>query len=93
MRVAVSEPVLIRDVFCGTDGTMFLTDVGCVFACGCNRDNKLALNNRYGIIRAIRNIFTKVSTLHEGTYFWCCKELIFSLYGVKCQFKIQLDLC
>jgi len=39
---------------------MFLTDEGCLFACGSNADNKLALNNRRGFIAAMRNIFTRV---------------------------------
>ena len=60
MRVTISEPVMINDVFCGVDGTVFLTDVGSVFACGCNKDNKLGLNNRHVFIMAMRNIFTRV---------------------------------
>nr|XP_022295350.1 serine/threonine-protein kinase Nek9-like isoform X1 [Crassostrea virginica] len=58
-EVVVEEPVVIRDVFCGVDGTMFLTDVGSVFACGSNAENKLGLNNRQGFIMAMKNIFTK----------------------------------
>lgn len=54
---------MIRDVFCGVDGTMFLTDVGSVYACGSNSDNKLGLNNRQGFIMAMKNIFTKVCVL------------------------------
>ena len=62
-EVVVEEPVVIRDVFCGVDGTMFLTDVGSVFACGSNAENKLGLNNRQGFIMAMKNIFTKVLVL------------------------------
>lgn len=42
---------------------MFLTDVGSVYACGSNSDNKLGLNNRQGFIMAMKNIFTKVCVL------------------------------
>ncbi|KAL3886394.1 hypothetical protein ACJMK2_026392 [Sinanodonta woodiana] len=60
MKVTISEPgVVIREVRCGVDGTMFLTDVGSVFACGSNAENKLGLNNRQGFIMAMKNIFTK----------------------------------
>ncbi|XP_062601424.1 uncharacterized protein LOC134263131 isoform X2 [Saccostrea cucullata] len=58
-ELTIEEPVVIRDVFCGVDGTMFLTDVGSVFACGSNSENKLGLNNRQGFIMAMKNIFTK----------------------------------
>ncbi|XP_048766980.2 uncharacterized protein LOC125674029 isoform X2 [Ostrea edulis] len=58
-ELTIEEPVVIRDVFCGVDGTMFLTDVGSVFACGSNAENKLGLNNRQGFIMAMKNIFTK----------------------------------
>lgn len=62
-ELTIEEPVVIRDVFCGVDGTMFLTDVGSVFACGSNAENKLGLNNRQGFIMAMKNIFTKVEGL------------------------------
>lgn len=62
-ELRIEEPVVIRDVFCGVDGTMFLTDVGSVYACGSNSDNKLGLNNRQGFIMAMKNIFTKVCVL------------------------------
>ncbi|XP_064595853.1 serine/threonine-protein kinase Nek9-like [Liolophura sinensis] len=51
--------VLVREVYCGLDGTMFLTDVGSVYACGNNEHNKLGLNNRQGFLMAMKNIFTK----------------------------------
>jgi hypothetical protein len=59
-EVSINEKALIRDVRCGVDGTMFITDVGSVYACGNNMDNKLGLNNRFGFIMAMKNIFTKV---------------------------------
>jgi len=58
---------LIRDVRCGVDGTMFITDVGSVYACGNNMDNKLGLNNRFGFIMAMKNIFTKVRFTYRIT--------------------------
>eukprot|EP00105_Crassostrea_gigas_P014522 XP_011431210.1 PREDICTED: uncharacterized protein LOC105330955 isoform X1 [Crassostrea gigas] len=64
-ELRIEEPVVIRDVFCGVDGTMFLTDVGSVYACGSNSDNKLGLNNRQGFIMAMKNIFTKTEV--EGS--------------------------
>lgn len=52
---------MFRDVQCGMDGTMLVTDMGGVFACGSNEYNKLGLNNRQGFLMAMKNIFTKVS--------------------------------
>lgn len=60
MKVTLSDPELIREVFCGFDGTMFLTDDRMrVFACGCNTENKLGLNQRQGILGAMKNIFIR----------------------------------
>ena len=60
VRVEIEEPVVFRDVQCGVDGTIFITDMGGVFACGSNEHNKLGLNNRQGFLMAMKNIFTKV---------------------------------
>ena len=61
MKVTISDQELIREVFCGYDGTMFLTDERMrVFACGCNTENKLGLNQRQGILGAMKNIFIRV---------------------------------
>lgn len=60
MKVTIAESALIRDVFCGHDGTMLLTDEGVIYACGSNAENKLALNHRHGFIAAMRNMFTRV---------------------------------
>lgn len=59
-EVTIPEPVFIQDVKCGIDGTMFLTDVGMLLACGNNEDNKLGLNNRQGFLMAMKNMFSKV---------------------------------
>lgn len=64
-EVLIDEKVKIRDVRCGVDGTIFITDVGSVWACGNNQDNKLGLNNRFGFIMAMKNIFTKVCVLED----------------------------
>ncbi|XP_012937764.1 uncharacterized protein LOC101851545 [Aplysia californica] len=53
------ESVVFNDVECGVDGTMLISDVGGVFACGNNEHNKLGLNNRQGFLMAMKNIFTK----------------------------------
>ncbi|XP_021355161.1 uncharacterized protein LOC110451456 [Mizuhopecten yessoensis] len=68
-EVNIVEPVVVREVRCGVDGTMFRTDVGGVFACGSNLDNKLGLNHRQGFIMAMKNLFikTEVEGLKEPT--------------------------
>lgn len=60
MQIQIVEPVVIVDIHCGNDGTMFLTETGAVLACGSNRNNKLGLNNRQGFLMAMKNIFNKV---------------------------------
>ncbi|XP_071479348.1 uncharacterized protein [Diadema antillarum] len=59
MEVTLREPVFIQEVKCGVDGTMLLTDMGCLLACGCNMYNKLGLNNRQGFLASMKNMFTK----------------------------------
>ena len=59
-KVNFSEPVTVTDVFCSATGTMFLTDVGSVWACGSNKYNRLALNNRQGFLASLKNAFNKV---------------------------------
>ncbi|EDO27207.1 predicted protein [Nematostella vectensis] len=51
--------VSIRDVRCGLDGTMFLTDTGALLACGSNANNKLGLNNRQGFLMQMKNLLNK----------------------------------
>lgn len=58
-KVHIEEAVIFKDVQCGADGTMLISDVGGVFACGNNEYNKLGLNNRQGFLMAMKNIFTK----------------------------------
>nr|XP_018668558.1 serine/threonine-protein kinase Nek8-like isoform X1 [Ciona intestinalis] len=56
-RVAINQA--IRDVRCGHDGTMFITDVGTLLACGNNQYNKLGLNERTGFIMMFNNRLKK----------------------------------
>ncbi|XP_059148769.1 uncharacterized protein LOC131935999 [Physella acuta] len=58
-EVHIAEAVVFKDVNCGVDGTMLISDVGGVFACGNNENNKLGLNNRQGFLMAMKNIFNK----------------------------------
>ena len=55
------DSVSVRDVKCGYDGTMLMTDAGSVLACGNNEFNKLGLNQRLGFLMVMKNIFNKVS--------------------------------
>lgn len=53
MQVEVPKSATIESVFCGSDGTFFLTESGKVLACGNNEFNKLGLNQ--GITGLKRN--------------------------------------
>ncbi|XP_029199657.2 uncharacterized protein LOC114964483 isoform X1 [Acropora millepora] len=58
--VAIDDTVSIKQVKCGFDGTMFLTDTGALLACGSNANNKLGLNNRQGFLVQMKNLLNKV---------------------------------
>lgn len=60
MQVTFSESVNVKEVFCSDTSTMFLTDVGVVWACGSNKYNKLGLNQRQGFLAALKQVFNKV---------------------------------
>lgn len=62
MEVLFTEKVLVRDCRCGRDGTMLLTDVRSVLACGSNEHNKLGMNQRQGFLMSMKNMFNKVIT-------------------------------
>jgi NIMA (never in mitosis gene a)-related kinase len=47
------------DVHCGIDATVFITEIGRVFACGNNTDNKLGLNKRETFIMQMKKILNK----------------------------------
>ncbi|XP_067944388.1 uncharacterized protein [Watersipora subatra] len=64
-KVAFYEPVKVKEVFCSETGTMFLTDVGSVWACGSNKNNRLGLNNRQGFFAALKKAFSKAEV--EGS--------------------------
>lgn len=57
---AIDDTVSIKQVRCGYDGTMFLTDTGALLACGSNANNKLGLNNRQGFLMQMKNLLNKV---------------------------------
>ena len=45
-----TEEIYITNVECGTDGTMFISHEGHLYACGSNQHNKLGLNEQRGWI-------------------------------------------
>ncbi|KAK3701599.1 hypothetical protein QZH41_019907 [Actinostola sp. cb2023] len=63
----MDDPVSIRDVRCGVDGTMFLTDTGALLACGSNANNKLGLNNRQGFLMQMKTLLNKVQVEVKNT--------------------------
>ena len=73
---------MVQKVRCGIDGTMLLTDVGSVFACGSNEYNKLGLNQRQGFLMAMKNIFTKVSRIVNYVFFQILPQNNCSSYDI-----------
>ncbi|XP_067827514.1 uncharacterized protein [Heptranchias perlo] len=59
MEVTFEEQIFIRDVKCGLDGTMFLTDTDSLLACGNNQYNKLGLNERRGLLMQMTVLFAR----------------------------------
>ncbi|XP_072134252.1 uncharacterized protein [Mobula birostris] len=59
MKVTFEEQIFIKDVKCGLDGTMFLTDTGSLLACGNNQYNKLGLNERRGLLMQMTMLFAR----------------------------------
>ncbi|XP_060708843.1 uncharacterized protein LOC132834193 [Hemiscyllium ocellatum] len=59
MEVSFEKQTFIRDVKCGVDGTMFLTDTDSVLACGNNQYNKLGLNERRGLLMQMTMLFAR----------------------------------
>lgn len=80
-EVPFSEPVNVREVFCGEDGTMFLTDEGIAWACGSNKNNKLGLNNRQGFIAALKHAFNPVCVIAESPFSHLCELFSIKMYG------------
>ncbi|CAD5119050.1 DgyrCDS7699 [Dimorphilus gyrociliatus] len=68
--VKFSENISVKSANCGRDGTMIVTDLGSVYACGSNLHNKLALNERQGFLMAMKNIFAKTDI--DGTSTFVC---------------------
>ncbi|XP_072889298.1 uncharacterized protein [Hemitrygon akajei] len=59
IKVTFEEQIFIKDVKCGLDGTMFLTDTGSLLACGNNQYNKLGLNERRGLLMQMTMLFAR----------------------------------
>lgn len=59
LQVEVPKGAFIESVYCGSDGTFFLTESGKVLACGNNELNKLGLNQG---ISGIKNHTGEVCT-------------------------------
>ncbi|XP_048418462.2 uncharacterized protein LOC125467089 isoform X1 [Stegostoma tigrinum] len=59
MEVSFEKQIFVRDVKCGVDGTMFLTDADSVLACGNNQYNKLGLNERRGLLMQMTLLFAR----------------------------------
>lgn len=68
--VRFSENISVKSATCGRDGTMLISDLGSVYACGSNSHNKLALNERQGFLMAMKNIFAKTDI--DGTSTFTC---------------------
>ncbi|XP_019863624.1 PREDICTED: serine/threonine-protein kinase Nek8-like, partial [Amphimedon queenslandica] len=47
------------DVYCGMDSTVFITEMGRVFACGNNADNKIGINKRETFIMQMKKLLNK----------------------------------
>ena len=56
-EIEVPEDVLITNVKCGGDGTIFITDQGAMLACGRNTRNKLALSDPGGLFSVRSKVF------------------------------------
>ncbi|XP_032906588.1 serine/threonine-protein kinase Nek8-like [Amblyraja radiata] len=59
MKITFEEQIFVKDVKCGLDGTMFLTDSGGPLACGNNQYNKLGLNERRGLLMQMTTLFAR----------------------------------
>ncbi|XP_062922107.1 uncharacterized protein LOC134355712 isoform X4 [Mobula hypostoma] len=65
IKVTFEEQIFIKDVKCGLDGTMFLTDTGSLLACGNNQYNKLGLNERRGLLMQMTMLFARIISCGE----------------------------
>ncbi|XP_065681888.1 uncharacterized protein LOC100207375 isoform X1 [Hydra vulgaris] len=54
-----NEKVFIQNVQCSSNGTVFISDAGNLFACGSNQGNKLGLNPRQGFLYQFRSKSSK----------------------------------
>jgi len=88
MRVPLpSDVVMVRECRCGHDGSVLVTDVASVLACGNNEHNKLGLNQRQGFLMAMKNIFNKVPG-----YVLLQTCVMFNLVSLLCFVMLNFDL-
>ncbi|XP_076308952.1 uncharacterized protein LOC143224678 [Tachypleus tridentatus] len=59
MKVHLPENTTAVNAFCGSDGTMFVTDVGALLACGSNLYNKLGLAERRMFLVQVKQLMVK----------------------------------
>lgn len=57
--VLFSDDIIVKNVYCGINGTMFVTETGSVLACGQNDYNKLGLNEPSGFLMQMKQLMIK----------------------------------
>ena len=78
-----TEEIYITNVECGTDGTMFISHEGHLYACGSNQHNKLGLNDQRGWILSgemkqalvptrVKSVKQKIISVSLGTDHTAC---------------------
>lgn len=71
MEVSLPEcDIIVRECRAGYDGSVLITDVGSILACGNNEHNKLGLNQRQGFLMTMKNMFNKASNLLTQIFCW-----------------------
>uniref|UniRef100_A0A9J7ZAR5 non-specific serine/threonine protein kinase n=1 Tax=Cyprinus carpio carpio TaxID=630221 RepID=A0A9J7ZAR5_CYPCA len=80
MQVEVPKGAFIESVYCGSDGTFFLTESGKVLACGNNELNKLGLN------QGISGIKNHTGEGYQGIPYTTTLTLVKQLSRFKIQF-------
>uniref|UniRef100_A0A8C2F3T5 non-specific serine/threonine protein kinase n=1 Tax=Cyprinus carpio TaxID=7962 RepID=A0A8C2F3T5_CYPCA len=80
MQVEVPKGAFIESVYCGSDGTFFLTESGKVLACGNNELNKLGLN------QGISGIKNHTREGYQGIPYTTTLTLVKQLSRFKIQF-------
>ncbi|XP_023209430.1 uncharacterized protein LOC111612447 [Centruroides sculpturatus] len=57
--VQLADDIFVKSVYCGINGTMFVTETGSVLACGRNDYNKLGLNEPSGFLMQMKHLMIK----------------------------------